>query len=110
MAVLNSRWTTDGPRRTPNSVPQLTSAAPTGPHSTTAASDAMVLADQARPRGFSSVAEDSQATRSKPRTAIWLQLRPAYGPLTTTMTAAATAAPRSEEHTSELQSHVNLVC
>jgi len=52
----------------PSSVPQLTSAAPTGPHSTTAASDAMVLADQARPRAFSSVAEDSQATRSRPRT------------------------------------------
>ena len=77
----------------PSSVPQLTSAAPTGPHSTTAASEAMVLADQARPRAFSSVAEDSQATKSRPSTPIWPQLSPAYGPLATTITAAAMTAP-----------------
>src|ERR1700730_9935849 len=93
MPVLNSRWTTDGPRRMPSSVPQLTSTAPTGPHSTTAASDAMVLADHASPRAFSKVAEDSQATKSRPSTAIWLQLSPAYGPLASTMTAAAITAP-----------------
>src|SRR6202043_1074301 len=93
MPVLNNRWTTDGPRRMPSSVPQLTSTAPTGPHSTTAASDAMVLADHASPRAFSKVAEDSQATKSRPSTAIWLQLSPAYGPLASTITAAAITAP-----------------
>src|ERR1700730_3154001 len=93
MPVLNSRWTTEGPRRMPSSVPQLTSTAPTGPHSTTAASDAMVLADHASPRAFSKVAEDSQATKSRPSTAIWLQSSPAYGPLASTITAAAITAP-----------------
>src|SRR5690349_4527872 len=92
MAVLNSRCAGDGPRRSENRVKQLTSAAPTGPQSTTAASDAMVLADQARPRGLTRVAEVSQATSSRPRAPIWLQSTMVYGPAVTTMTAAMMTA------------------
>ena len=53
----------------------------------------MVFADHARPRPFTKVAEDSQATRSRPSTASWLQSSPVYGPAASTITAAATTAP-----------------
>src|SRR5580698_11123131 len=90
MAALNTRWTGDGLRRTPNSVQPPTRAAPTGPHSTTAASDAMLLADHDRPRGFTTVAEDSQATRRRPSAPTWTQSSPPNGPTAIMTTAAAT--------------------
>src|ERR1700722_15623811 len=80
IAALNTRWVGDGPRRTPSRVQAPTRAAPTGPQSTTAASDAMLLADQARPREFSRVADDSHATRSRPSAPIWTQSSPPNGP------------------------------
>ena len=69
IAALNSRCGGDGPRRMPSRVQEPTRAAPTGPQSTTAASDAMLLADQARPREFSRVAEDSHGDQEQAKRA-----------------------------------------
>src|SRR5580692_8446013 len=101
MPALNTRCVGDGPRRTPNSLQQPTSAAPTGPHKTTAASDAMLLADHARPRGLIRVAEDSQATRSRPSAPTWTQSSRPNGPATITATAAATTRPMYSHATRE---------
>ena len=93
MPALKSRCGRLGPRRTPSSVQAPTIAAPTGPTRMTAARLAVLFADQARLRDFSTVAMDSQATTSRPSTSTWAQSIPAKGPRAITTTAAAITAP-----------------
>src|SRR5262245_54738279 len=83
----------DGPRRMPSSVQQATSAAPTGPVSTTAARLAMELDDQARLRDSSSVAVDSDAASSRPSVMTAVQLIPAKGPRAISTAAVMITAP-----------------
>ncbi len=94
MPVLNTRWTSEGPRRSPNRVQAPTSAAPTGPTRTTAARVAIGLGDHASSLGRSSVAVDSKTTRSTPSTATSRhQVTPPNGPRMSSTAAAATIAP-----------------
>ena len=94
MAVLNTRWASDGPRRSPKMVQAPTRAAPTGPSRTAAARVAEELGDQASCRGRSKVAVDSKTTSSRPSTATFRHQRISpKGPRMSTIAAASTTTP-----------------
>src|SRR5580693_8335008 len=94
MAVLNTRWVIDGPRRIPKMVQAPTSPAPTGPSKTAAARVAEELGDQASCRGRNKVAVDSKTTSSRPSTATFRhQRRSPNGPRMIKTAAMRTTAP-----------------
>src|ERR1700677_629450 len=90
IAVLNTRCTAEGPRRTVSNVQAPTSAAPIGPIKTAAARAAAEPGDQVSSFVRSTVAVDSKIATTAPSTATSAQAIPPNGPRATITTVTIT--------------------